>query len=321
MDSSFSSTGSNSSALHQDARRVDRFLSINNNRKTPSPTLRVPSPILGLASLSACGSSDSLQYVAFEKPPKTYVIEGIHGPVTTEKAPIGAISKKQDHKRSRQRFKQYVAAKQSERARKFSLNVKGVDVPHMAVPGTTEYEALYPRQNESPTTITADISKLGDASRYQTMDDSFIYTKSPLKSNFNKNIGMIPKKKLTWWDSEENKHKPFLLRSDDLWDDESIERSRERAVLFGNSGCPHDNLKDLIEDFSNRFKSTVVDLFQVKRIGDNPMFRDNFASFSEDLNEDYEDQGGCAGPTQLIKVVKNIMPPVCEFETYDVSRY
>jgi hypothetical protein len=308
MDTSFSSTGSNS-ALHQDALRVNRFLS-RNQKKTTS---RVPSPVLGLDALLACGSSESLQYVSFEKPreQKTYVIEGIHGPVPTEKVPI-RVSKKRDHGRTRQRFKQYVAAKQSERAR------KNLGMHHLPIPSQDEYDVLYPRQNESPTTVTADISNIRYYSDHE-LDDAFIYFKSPLKSNFNRNIGMVPKKKLTWWDDDENRHKPFLLRSDDLWDDCSDEESyKGRAVLFGNSSCPHDNLKDLIEDYSDRLRSVVTNLFQVKRIGNNSAFRDNFASFSEDLNEDYDNRGGCAGPSrQLIKVVQNVLPPVCDFETFD----
>ena len=311
MDTSFSSTGSNS-ALHQDAIRVNRFLS-RNQKKTSS---RVPSPVISLNALSACASSESLQYVSFEKPreQKTYVIEGIHGPVPTEKVPIRAVSKKRDHGRTRQRFKQYVAAKQNERAKNLSSDLMNVAIHHLPIPSQDEYDALYPRQNHSPTTVTADVSRIGDE-----LDNAFVYAKSPLKSNFNRNIGMIPKKKLTWWDDDENRHKPFLLRSDDLWDDDSDELSyRGRTVLFGNSSCPHDNLKDLIEDYSDRLRSTLVNLFQVKRIGSDSMFRDNFASFSEDLNEDYENRGGCAGPSrQLIKVVTNIMPPVCDFETFD----
>lgn len=311
MDSSFSSTGSNS-ALHQDARRVNRFMSRNNNKekcKSNPSTIGV----LSLGSLSSCTSSDSLQNVSFKREYKTYVIEGIHGPVTTDKAPIGAVSNKRDHKRSRQRFKQYVAARQNERAKKLSPNSMGAS-------NRDEYDQMYARQNESPTTITADISRIRDTSNADELDNAFIYTKSPLKSNFNKNIGMIPKKKLSWWDDEENRNKPFLLRSDDLWDDDSCESARRRTAPFGDSGCPHDNLADLIEDYSDRLRSTVADLFQVKRIGDSSMFRENFASFSEDMNEDYEEDrdGGCAGPSmQLFKVVKNILPPVCDFETYD----
>lgn len=326
MDTSFSSSSTGShSALHQDALRVNRFLSRNEKKKqhltsASSPSFRPSSPLFGLNALSACNSGETLHnIVALDEKvqQKTYVIEGIHGPVTTEKAPIGAISKKRDHQRSRQRFKQYVAAKQSERAKKFS-----VDLLHMPLP-SEEYSTYYSRQtNDSPTTVAADISVIENICQIeQDADDAFIcMDRSPLKSNFNRHVGMIPKKKLTWWDDDENRHKPFLLRSDDLYDDYDDESSCRDNVLFGRSICPHDNLKDLIEDYSDRLRSTVVDLFQVKRrIENNAMFRDNFASFSDDI-VDEEEHRGCAGPSrQLMKVVANILPPVCEFETRDSS--
>ncbi|KAL3794780.1 hypothetical protein HJC23_012790 [Cyclotella cryptica] len=342
MDNSFSSTGSRSSSFDA-ALRVNRFLSMNEKRSSrSSPNLMIGSSVMvGVNPLSACHSREGLRCIV-QTPPlevKKYVIEGIHGPVVTEKVPIGAVSRRtRDHKRRRQRFKRYVAAKQSERAKMFALHAMSVDLPittdDCIRQGEYEtYEPREPRCNDSPTTIMADLSTISDQNELTRKEAySFIrFERRSLKSNFNRHVGMKPKKRLTWWDDEENTHKPFLLRSDEIWDDDGYydDEFTDRH-LFGNSGCPHDNVKDLMDNYYDRLKNSVADLFQVKlpglraeakRIGNNSLFRDNFASFSDDLmDEEVGDRGACYGPSrQLIKVVKNILPPVCEFDTFAVS--
>ena len=381
MNSS-SSLGSNSSALYQDAKRVNRFLS---RKSTPPPEFKVDtvgeslhsnsfdnasgitfvmdgvrvnrflsrkdrtsqgfgigSPLLGLNSLSACASSESLQYVSFEKAGassdslqcvsfekaecKPFTIEGRHGPVTSNKPPNDVRNKRDSSTIRKKKYKQYIAAKQNERMEYFRSHETTNSVLSQHTLAQTEY-GLCSRQNESPTTVAADISAIRNAYKSDILNDKFIckVRSSPRRGSFNRNIGMIPKKKLTWWDDEINRHKPFLLRSDDLdYDDDSCVTSSRPGQPFGHSGCPHDNLKDLIEDYSNRLKSTVVDMFQTERIRNADLFRYNFASFSEDLvdgekNND-EEEGGCAGPSrQLMKVFQNMLPPVCEFETYAVG--
>ena len=280
MDSSFSSTGSNSS-LHHIANRVNRFLSRKDRTQTPtSPTTTtrtvVSSSILGIHS---CSSSKSVPHKVSPHKSKqnTYVIEGIHGPVTTKKAPIGVTPRKRDPKRNKQKFQKFIAAKQSERVRKLSM-----DLPHSPI--------HYPRRtNASPTSVipvdSVTTSMDDTAPHQEDTEYSFISvhhkSSSPLKSAFNTHIGMIPKKKLTWWDNEENKDKPCVLRSDDLNDDCSeTSLFRDQDVLFGHSGCAHDNFKDLFEDYSGRVRNTMKDLFHVKRMKDH-LFRDTFVSCSE----------------------------------------
>lgn len=337
MDNPFSPTVSRSNSFDA-ARRVNRFLSMS-EKKSPRSSPNIT--MVGVNPLSACHSQEGLRCI-LQTPPletKKYVIEGIHGPVVTEKVPIGAMSRKRrDHKRSRQRFKRYVAAKQSERAKMFGLHAMSVDLPittDNCIPlnECQTYETREPRCNDSPTTIMADLSTISDHTDIKRKQAySFIrFERCSLKSNFNKHVGMKPKKRLTWWDDEENAHKPFLLRSDETWDDDGYDdNAYADRHLFGNSGCPHDNVKDLIDNYYGRLKNTVVDLFQVKlpgiqaeakRIGNNSFFRDNFASFSDDLmDEEVDGRGGCYGPSrQLIQVFQNVLPPVCEFDTFAVG--
>ena len=307
-----------------DGVRVNRFLSQNLQKESTSQGFRIGSPLLRLNPLSACASSESLQ-VSFEKAEyKSLTIEGRHGPITTKKSPNFVRNKRDRNSNRKKKYKQYIYAKQNERINySYSLD-KTTGVPPQNTVGQTENQ-LCSCLSESPTTVAADLSVSRHAYKTDILNDAFIYNakSSSCKSNFNSNIGMIPKKKLTWWDDEMNKHKPFLLKSDDLdYDDDSCVTSPQPSQPFGHSGCPHDNLKDLIEDYSNRLKSTVIDMFQTERIGNTDLFRYNFASFSEDLeDEKTEDtEGGCTGPSrQLMKVVQNILPPVCEFETYAVG--
>jgi hypothetical protein len=220
------------------------------------------------------------------------VIEGIHGPVLTKKEPIGAVSKRRDYKRSRQKFKKYVAAKQSERAK--LLSADEIRTPDQSMQDdNNSYEAYHqPRCNDSPTTVMIDMCAMQPQNSHEYEEAySFICAeKSLLKSNFNRTVGMKPKKRLTWYDDPENAHKPFLLRSDDSWDNDDKEYT---------SGCPHDNFRDLIEDYNDRLnmqlwklRSSVSGLFQMAdatRNG-NFIFGDKlFASFSFSEDEGGED--------------------------------
>jgi hypothetical protein len=253
------------------------------------------------------------------------VIEGIHGPVLTKKEPIGAVSKRRDYKRSRQKFKKYVAAKQSNRAKLLSADeLRTPD--HSMQDDDNSYGAYHqPRCNDSPTTVMIDMSAMQPQNSHEYKEAySFIRVeKSLLKSNFNRTVGMKPTKRLTWYDDPENAHKPFLLRSDEACDDDDEEYTNR--TLFGDSGCPHDNFRDLIEDYSDRFnmqvcslRSSVADLFQKvesARTGSSSLFGDNFASFSEDVVDELDGNGGGTSPSrQLFKVVQNMLPPVFEFE-------
>ena len=360
MDSSFSSTSTSSNnSLHQDVLRVNRFLSRNHARKqlpsTTSPThgtsqmhdtsskhdtlqssnknQPTPSSVPILNVLSACTSiNTTLHYIHPESQTQnvsksTYVvIEGRHGPITSER--------RDSNRRSKQtKVKRYVAARR--RAKLMEAKVPSEANNHsFHTSDSKEIQSSELRVNESPTTVSVDISSINTSTlsslNQPNLNDSFVlpnhntnsttHSTTPLKSNFNKTIGMIPKKKLSWWDDESNKNKPCTLRSDVSWDDAASYKEEEHP--FGNSGCPHDNFKDLWIDYTNRFRTTVVDLFHAK-IGNGTttnrsatiLLRDNFASFSEEeCYEEYSD--GCVGPTRrLVGVVKMSMPPVCEFET------
>ena len=359
MDSSFSSTSPNK-ALPQDALRANRFLSRNhdgkfqcasasksNDARSPSNincNTRIPSPILPVSNaLTSCTSSNGLQCI-YEpnsnshpqqcKTARSYVvIEERHDPITTVRSePLSSLQRVRQMK-----VRQFMAAKRRAKIERLQMNQTNLQSPT----STSEMETYSSekRLNESPTTVMADISKvLLDTSTFSrqtnspnNVNDAIIKdhksittpTVTPLKNRrFTQSIGMVPKKKLSWWDDTQNRHKPFCDKASSYFDLTDKEKENDN-----NRGCPHDNFKDLIEDYSSRFRSIVVDLFHVKDMietedSTTSMFRNNFASFSEDLlkEEEEEDNGergggsGCLSPTKrLVGVVKdNIIPLVCE---------
>ena len=105
------------------------------------------------------------------------------------KEPIGAVSKKHNYRRSRQKFKWYVAARQSKRAKMFSMQNEDNE----------SYKAYYhPRCNDSPTTVMIDMSALQSKNSFEYKEAySFIRVeKSSLKSNSDRTVSMKPKKRL-----------------------------------------------------------------------------------------------------------------------------
>lgn len=284
-------------------------------------TIRSEPPVIDSSFMVCTGASINVPpppsplTIAPPKQRKKYMIEGIHGPVLTEKKLTNDCNR---GRRKGNRFKRFVEARQTERAKKFDTSL---DFIHLR---EVRKEAVVIRErtgsNDSPTSIMEDISVIIEKRSDATSAFSFTILETN-NSNLKSSMQQTPhkqKKNLTWWDEDANAHKPFLLKTDETLhgeDDETVNTEDTSVLLFESSGCQANNLKDLYADCRDRFKCALNDIKEeATKIGKG-VTEENLASFSENINDDRKE---CSLLTKRILNVLTsctmITPPVCVFE-------
>jgi hypothetical protein len=204
-------------------------------------------------------------------------------------------------KRKCNRFKRFVEARQNERAKKFYTSFESIDMP-----GRT-------RSNGSPKSIMEDISVGSEKRSDATYALSFtIVEPDNVKGSVHQTTSKQTKNPTRRNEGATDAYTPGE-------DDETVGTEDSPTPLFGRSRCQADNFKDLYEDCRDQFKTTLNDIREeARRIGKGVTqhsFRDNLASFNEEINEDKKECSMLS--KQIMEALAScavIEPTVCQYD-------